>query len=246
MKNIVIFIFVILICLIYVMDLIICLLYSKMKKKKDARSRIAKQNQKADTQSDIEKTQIQIQSGIVWGIKQLMNGWIMYRLKRLGHVPCQWYRSFILKHIFQMNIAPKVVIYSWNYIRAPWNISIGEGTIIGYGTSLDGRNFLTIGKNVNISSDVNIYTEQHDINDPYFRSLESGGEVIIEDRAWISSHTIILPKVHIGEGAVLASGALASKNIDAFCVMGGVPAKKIGERSRDLRYEFDGKSLPFI
>ena len=52
-------------------------------------------------------------------------------------------------------------------------------------------------------------------------------------------------KVQIGEGAVLASGALACKNLDAYGVYGGVPAKRIGERSHDLRYEFDGSYLSF-
>lgn len=90
-----------------------------------------------------------------------------------------------------------------------------------------------------------IYTEQHDINDPFFESNDSGGNVNVGDRVWLSSRTTVLPKVQIGEGAVLASGALACKNLDAYGVYGGVPAKKIGERSRDLRYEFDGSYLSF-
>ncbi len=84
-------------------------------------------------------------------------------------------------------------------IRAPWNISIGTGTVIGDACSLDGRNGIEIGENVNMSTAVYIYTEQHDINDPWFESRNSGGKVIVADRAWLSSRTTVLPKVVVGE-----------------------------------------------
>lgn len=90
-----------------------------------------------------------------------------------------------------------------------------------------------------------IYTEQHDINDPWFESRNSGGKVIVANRAWLSSRTTVLPKVVVGEGAVLASGGLAVKNLEPYGVYGGVPAKKIGTRNQNLKYEFSGAYLPF-
>jgi acetyltransferase-like isoleucine patch superfamily enzyme len=54
-----------------------------------------------------------------------------------------------------------------------------------------------------------------------------------------------LPGVTIGEGAVVAAGAVVTKDADPYGIYGGVPAKKIGERSKDLVYELDGKPLPF-
>lgn len=50
----------------------------------------------------------------------------------------------------------------------------GAGTVIGDACSLDGRNGIVIGENVNMSTAVYIYTEQHDINDPWFESRNSG------------------------------------------------------------------------
>ena len=87
--------------------------------------------------------------------------------------------------------------------------------------------------------------EQHDINDPWFESRNSGGKVIVANRAWLSSRTTVLPKVVVGEGAVLASGGLAVKNLEPYGVYGGVPAKKIGTRNQNLKYEFSGAYLPF-
>lgn len=60
------------------------------------------------------------------------------------------------------------------------------------------------------------------MNDPDFASNEKGGAVVIEDRAWISSRTVILPGTHVSEGCVLAAGAVAVKNLEpAFSVWGG-------------------------
>ena len=223
--------------LLYLLNILVCMVYCKMKKKQE---KVLHDFEACDTYST------QQPRGIKYTIKQLLNGWMIYSVKCLGKVPCQWYRKFILKYVYQMELGKNVVIYGDFFIRAPWNISVGEGTIIGDSCQLDGRNGLVIGKNVNFSTAVYIYTEQHDVNDAYFRSNDSGGTVVIEDYVWLSSRTTVLPKVRVGQGAVLASGALANKDLEAFGVYVGIPAKKIGNRSQDLKYEFDGDYLPFI
>lgn len=223
---------------VYLFDLLICLCYCKKKKRMDSAEDIFT--------ADEDFTEANKKPGLTDKIKHLLYGWIYYRVKMLGKFPSQKYRTFLLKHVFQMDIADKVVIYGWNIIRAPWNISIGTGTVIGDAAYLDGRNHIAIGENVNFSSGVTIFTEQHDINDPLFRSLQSGGKVTIGNRAWISSYTTILPKVTVGEGAVLASGALTAKDLEPFGIYVGVPAKKISTRNTDLHYEFDGSFVPFI
>ena len=143
-----------------------------------------------------------------------------------------------------MKIAKDVVIYGGFEIRAPWNISIGRGTIIGDNSILDGRNGIQIGENVNFSTGVNIWTEQHDPNDKFFRCTKRKG-AIIGDRVWLSTRSIILPGVHVKEGAVVAAGAVITKDCQPFCIYGGIPAKKIGDREKNLQYEFDGERLPF-
>ena len=222
------------------LDLSVCCLYCKKKKKID-RNRIEKTDESGTDEEEVHEEQM-----FVHKVKMLLHGWIMYRLQVLGRFPSQKYRLFLLKNVFQMDIGKNVVFYHWDTIRAPWNISIGEGSVIGDRVILDGRNGIKIGSKVNISTAVSIYTEQHDINDPFFRSLDSGGRVVIENRVWLSSHTAILPNVRAAEGSVLAANALATKDLDAFGVYGGVPAKKIGNRSSDLQYQFDGEFIPFF
>ncbi len=57
---------------------------------------------------------------------------------------------------------------------------------------------------------------------------------------------IVLPGVHIGEGAVVGAGAVVTKNIPPYTVNVGIPAKTVGERPKDLRYDRSGNHLPFL
>lgn len=70
--------------------------------------------------------------------------------------------------------------------------------------------------------------------------------VKIADRVWIGSNVIVLPRVSIGEGAVLCAGFVVTKDVEPYCVVAGIPAKKVNERPRNLLYEFDGKSVRLL
>ena len=140
----------------------------------------------------------------------------------------------------------KAVIYFGAEIREPYKLKIGEGSIIGDRAVLDARNGISIGANVNLSTEVHIWTEQHDHRDPDFKcNSDDSFRVVIEDRAWLGPRTTILHGVTIGEGAVVAAGAVVTKDVAPYTIVGGVPAKKIGERTHDLRYEFSGDYIPF-
>ena len=110
----------------------------------------------------------------------------------------------------------------------PSGVSIGDGTIIGDHCFMDGRASLKIGSNVDIASDVMIYNSEHDINSEGFDPVEEPVE--IEDYVFIGPRVIVLPGVKIGEGAVVGAGAVVTKDVAPFKVVGGVPAKEIGER----------------
>lgn len=119
----------------------------------------------------------------------------------------------------------------------PWGIKIGHNSIIGNDAMLDGRCGITIGNNVSISMGVWIWTMEHDPQDPGY-GIKSG-VVQIDDYAWISCRVVILPGVKIGRGAVVAAGAVVTKDVEPFSIVGGVPAKKIGTRTVNLNYKLD-------
>jgi acetyltransferase-like isoleucine patch superfamily enzyme len=121
-------------------------------------------------------------------------------------------------------------------------LTIGQGSIIGYNNLLDARNGIEIGCHVNFSANVSVYTLQHNHRDPLFACNQPGDmRVMIGDRAWIGPNVIILPGVHVGEGAVCAAGCVVTKDVEPYTVVAGIPAKKIGNRQHNLTYEFHGK-----
>jgi acetyltransferase-like isoleucine patch superfamily enzyme len=138
----------------------------------------------------------------------------------------------------------RVVIHRGLEFRNATGITIGAGTIVGFDCVLDGRGELVLGQNVNLSSEVAIWTMQHDHRDPHFGVVAR--RVVIEDRAWLSFRSTVLPGVTIGEGAVVAAGAVVTKDVPAFAIVAGVPAVQVGERPRDLRYEFSGRAAWFV
>lgn len=162
-----------------------------------------------------------------------------YLLEQVMKIPFHWPRDKVIKRYLK-KLGPNVEICRNVEIRNPGNISIGNFTNINKRVLLDGRGGeLIIGNNVDIAQDCRIWTLQHDYNNPDYKAV--GSKVIINDYAWIASGATILPGVEIGEGAVVATGAVVTKDVAPYSIVGGVPAKKIGERSKDLRYHLGNK-----
>ncbi len=115
-------------------------------------------------------------------------------------------------------------------------ISLGDRNVINFGCLLDGRKFgITTGSDVSIGPEASILTLGHDPQSPGF--ADRGGDVVIGNRVWIGYRAIILPGVTIGEGAVVAAGAVVTRDVEAYTIVAGSPARKVGERTRDLDYQ---------
>ena len=134
-----------------------------------------------------------------------------------------------------MNLHKDVRFYTGFHIRNPKGITIESGVNIGPNVLLDGRKGLTIGRNAVIAYDAIIWTLNHDYNDIHF--CGKGAPVEIGDYAWICSRSIILPGIKIGEGAVVASGAIVTKDVPPYSIAAGVPAKIVGQRERK-KYDY--------
>lgn len=226
-----------LVLVLFCLNLIIAKIASKV-----ARKRYLSRKTRRNQTRPVDK--VGISSKITLVLADYIASFTRYQLRLLGLLPSHRVRKLILSHIYGMRIEKNVVIYGGFEIRSPWNISIGEGTIIGDESKLDGRNEIIIGKNVNFSTGVWVWTEQHDFQSPSFAC--KGGKVEIGDRAWVSARAIILPGRRIAEGTVVAAGAVLTKDTVPYGVYGGVPAKKIGERTRNLEYDFNGEHQHFF
>ena len=143
------------------------------------------------------------------------------------NVPFHFVRRFFYK-LGGVKIGEGSTIHMGARFYNPQNISIGEGSIVGEEAVLDGREKLIIGNHVDIASEVMIYNSEHDLNSADFHATKAPVE--ISDYVFIGPRAIILPGVKIGKGAVVGAGAVVTKDVADFTIVGGVPAKVIGER----------------
>lgn len=174
-------------------------------------------------------------------------GLVRYMDIETGKIPSHTIRNLIYRHIFGVHINKYVKLYYGAEIRGHQNLIIGKGSIIGDKAILDARNGIIIGENVNFSTGVQIWTEQHRHDDPWFGINDDVSCCVkIGNRAWVGPRVTILHSVTVGEGAVIAAGAVVTKDVEPFTIVAGIPAKAIGKRNENLEYKFRGKPVPFL
>jgi putative colanic acid biosynthesis acetyltransferase WcaF len=101
--------------------------------------------------------------------------------------------------------------------------------LIGDGAEIYNQALISIGSHAVISQGAYLCGATHDAHDPAFPLIAS--PITIGARAWICARATVMPGVTVGEGAVLALGAVATRDLDPWSVYGGIPARKLANRS---------------
>jgi len=167
-------------------------------------------------------------------LRAILTEFVNFILRIVGLIPSHCLRRFFYR-ISGIKIGRGSTIHMGAVFYDPKNIQIGNDTIIGENAVLDGRDKLIIGDHVDIASEVMIYNSEHDIQSSDFHATTAS--VIIEDYVFIGPRAIILPGVRIKKGAVVGAGAVVTKEVEEFTIVGGVPAKEIGKRNKELNYK---------
>lgn len=155
----------------------------------------------------------------------------------VGWCPSHYVRTMLYRNLLRIHIGPDSSIHRSCRFYSPSGVRIGANSIINRDVVLDGRRRLTIGDNVSVSEGVAIFSLEHDPDSPDF--LNRGAPVTISDYVFVGARAIILPGVTVGRGAVIAAGAVVTHDVAPYAIVGGVPARPIGERSRDLHYQLN-------
>ena len=127
----------------------------------------------------------------------------------------------------------RVIICNGAKLKVARNISIGSNVRIGENSRLSGIGGIEIGNNVSFGPEVLIWSSNHNYYSPETLPFDFKSKiksVKIEDNVWIGARACITPGITIGEGAVIAMGAVVTKNVPPCAVVGGNPATIIKYR----------------
>lgn len=177
-------------------------------------------------------------------IKQAMRLWA-YSFKELllNEITPNILSARIRKWIYRsmgVNLGKDISMYRSLEIRNPKDLHIADNCSFGKHILLDARKGLWINEGAVVASNVMIWTLHHDYNDDNFVAV--GKQVTLGRYSWICSGAIILPGVKIGDYAVVAAGAVVTKDVPNYAVVGGVPAKMIGHRTeKEFKYSTRNK-----
>ena len=140
------------------------------------------------------------------------------------------------------------VLHVYNFRDLPHAfIKIGRDSLVGEYSVIRGQGGVTVGDRVYTSPGTQIIAVNHVFDDPERPFVEQGitaQGIVIEDDVWLGSNCVITDGVRVGKGAVVAAGAVVTKDVPPHTIVAGVPAKVI--REIDGSQRVSGEELYFL
>ncbi len=146
----------------------------------------------------------------------------------LLRLPGHRFRIEVLRRLVRANVGARCVVGRGVQITSKGGLQIGDDTNVTSQALLDGRGGLTIGRRVVVSPQAVLLSADHDPQSPTFAGRNR--PVAVGDGVWIAQRAIVLPGAELGDGVVVAAGAVARGRIPAGTIVAGNPAVPIGAR----------------
>jgi len=148
---------------------------------------------------------------------------------RMSPRPLHWWRVFLLR-CFGAKLGPNVHICPKAKIWAPWNLVCADKVAIADEAIVYNPERIELGSHAIVSQQAYLCGATHDYEDPRFPLVAF--PISIGSYAWVCARATVQPGVSVGEGAVLALGSVAARDLLPWTVYGGVPARKIKIRRK--------------
>ena len=130
-------------------------------------------------------------------------------------------------------LGKNVMIDEFVRIDKPERLEIGDSSFVGRSAFIHAGGGVRIGRDVLIGPGVKVWSVDHCFSERMVPIRQQGHEfaqVVIGDDVWIGVDSVILKGVTVGHGAVVGAGSVVTKDVEAFGIVGGVPARVIGSR----------------
>lgn len=166
--------------------------------------------------------------------KHTIRAWFFYLASYISRIPVRFYyalqRRAILDRCFAAGFSVRFRMPI--FIYQPELVSFGNRVDVGENVVIRGGGGVKVGNNVLIASGAAIISQGHPIVPPRWNSVISN-EVRIGNEVWIGANAIILPGVTVGDGSIIAAGAVVAQNVPSSCIVAGVPARVIRNIDRN-------------
>ena len=134
----------------------------------------------------------------------------------------------LLLRLFGASIGRNARISPSVKVWGPWNLVVGDEAAIAHSTDYYCVDRLTIGNHATVSQYSYLCTASHDPSDPNMKLTSA--PIHISDQAWVCAGAFVAPGVTLAEGAVAGAMSVVTKNVDAWTIVAGNPAKFIRKR----------------
>jgi putative colanic acid biosynthesis acetyltransferase WcaF len=151
-------------------------------------------------------------------------------LYRLSPRPLHSWRAFLLRS-FGAKLGPACHFYPKGKIWAPWNLVCEDRVTLANDAELYNPSPMYVGSHAIVSQGAYICGATHLYNEPGFQLVSF--PMRLGAYSWICARAAVNPGVNVGDGAILALGSVATKDLEPFGIYAGIPARKVKERSRD-------------
>lgn len=152
----------------------------------------------------------------------------------INKIPSHTVRLFYYKSIMGFKIGTGSSIHLNCRFNVKENFVLGNNSTINQSCHLDNRAGIIIGDNVSISPNVSLVTADHDLQSAGFEARL--GSIVLDNFVFIGYGALILKNVRMFEGAVLSARGVLTKDVPAYEIYAGIPAKFVATREKSLKY----------
>lgn len=159
----------------------------------------------------------------------------------ITHLPGHWLRLGWLRAV-GAEVGRGVCVFRGTTVIGVEHLVLGDRAQVGFRVVLDARGGLTVAEDALLSSDTQLLTANHNLASNDFERQVA--PIHIGDHAWIATRAVVLAGVAVGRGAVVAAGGVATRDVPPLAIVGGVPARRVAERTGGLDYRLDVRRPP--
>jgi maltose O-acetyltransferase len=167
-----------------------------------------------------------------WNLRHELKRLALWWIGEFPVGPGEWFRAHSLGW-FLAGFGKDNTIQHGFRIFTPECVRIGSNCVFAQGVFITGGGGVTIGDWVGIGPDVKIWSVNHRFEDPDTPFIQQGSSkkpVTIEDDVWLAANVMVLPGVTVGKGAVVSACAVVTRDVPAYSIVAGNPARVIGWR----------------